>query len=378
MYIKSNIFSGLRKILIYIINILPTCKRRILFESIEFGDNAKALYDKMDEMGITKKYNIIWIVKNIERYGELYPQIKFITLDDIMYKMFYRIFARYCFSTHNPVGLKYRKGQVRCFLTHGLSFKDTRNLYGDVDFFTDIICTSEFAGELRCKTFPGREDTMRVLGFPRNDVFFQKTNAKIRMGISEIDKLIVWMPTFKHHVSGVRNDSKNEKNDDSNFLCDAELLLLNEHLMQNHVFLMIKYHPGQDMRYVKNIAYSNIKTYVNQDLYEKNVNIYELLAESDALITDFSSVYVDYLLCDKMIGFDISGMEDYRLGFSVENPMEYMPGMKIGSMNDLLHFVDEVIKGKDPFDEERRRLKAKMHKYCDGESAVRIIKYFDL
>ena len=61
-----------------------------------------------------------------------------------------------------------------------------------------------------------------------------------------------------------------------------------------------------------------------------------MLGSSDALITDYSSVYFDYLLLDKPIGFTVDDMELYikDRGFIFNNPEEYMPGKRyIMNMN---------------------------------------------
>ncbi len=370
-----------RHILLDIINIFPVCKRIIIFESIDFGDNSKALFDRMKERGITEKYRILWVVRNVEEHQQIYLGVKFIPYDTLttLVGRLYRIFAGYCFSSFKPVGISGRKGQVRCFLTHGLSFKDTRQFYLQMDVYTDIITTSEFSAELRKKTFQGTDQSlMHIFGYPRTDQFFRHSDVKRQMKISENLRLIVWMPTFKHNVEGQRNDGGESGNDLLSLLNEEELEYLNKRLLEKNVFLMIKYHPNQDLKFVKMIAHSNLKTYINHDLSEKRIGIYEILAESDGLITDFSSVYTDYLLCDRPIGFDISGMENYRLGFSVDNPIDYMPGIKIEGIKDLLSFVDIVTSGTDPFSEKRLQLKKQMHQYMDGKSADRIIDYFGL
>ena len=64
------------------------------------------------------------------------------------------------------------------------------------------------------------------------------------------------------------------------------------------------------------------------DLEMAGIQLYELLGQTDALMTDYSSVAVDYMLCDKPIAFLLEDYEAYRKnrGFVFEDPLQYMPG----------------------------------------------------
>ena len=360
------------------VKIIPTNKRLILFESVDMGDNAKALYNEMKSRGLLSKYRAVWVVRDKEKQKALFPDVKFITQNDLSYKLFYRFTAKYTFYTHNFTGSHFCDKQIRCFLTHGIPLKDTRNCFWDANANTDIICTSEEAAKLRCKTFGGGSDRVRLLGFPRNDELFLKSNAREKLGIAEKGKLILWMPTFKHQANNGRNDFAKEREKDIGLIDGEFMQELNSYLSQNDAVLVIKYHPNQDMRFVENFDLSNIKTYVNKDIYKHNVGIYELLSAADGLITDFSSVLFDYLLCDRPIGFELNDLSDYERGFLVDNPLDYMPGKKIMNADDLKVFISNVINGFDEFKEERNALKKRFHKNCDGNSAKRIISYFKI
>lgn len=58
---------------------------------------------------------------------------------------------------------------------------------------------------------------------------------------------------------------------------------------------------------------------------------------SDALITDYSSVCVDYLIVDKPIAYTLDDYEVYKQtrGFVFEDPHEYMPGHHLYRFSDL-------------------------------------------
>ena len=112
---------------------------------------------------------------------------------------------------------------------------------------------------------------------------------------------------------------------------------------------------------------------------DKNIQLYEILPVFDALITDYSSVAIDYLLIDKPIGFTLDDFEEYRKsrGFVFNDPREYMPGEHIYVLDDLIKFISNVANGKDEYKDKRDELKRIAHNpaqnYCD-----RILEHFGL
>ena len=79
---------------------------------------------------------------------------------------------------------------------------------------------------------------------------------------------------------------------------------------------------------------------------------------TDALITDYSSVYFDYLLLDKPIGFVVDDLDDYRQnrGFLLEPVGRWMPGTRIEALKDLKEFARSVAQGDDLHREDRQDL----------------------
>ena len=187
------------------------------------------------------------------------------------------------------------------------------------------------------------------------------------------------MPTFKHiNVNISRSDI--ESDTDMSILDDTFIEKINNYLNELNGFLIIKYHPHQNLDYVKSLDLSNIKTMTNEDLDSINVSVYELMSVSDALITDFSSVYLDYLLTNRPIGFEIADIEKYTegIGFLVDNPLDYMPGEKIKNQDDFYMFLKNLFAGNDKFKLQREELLYKMHDNIDGNSSKRILEYFNI
>ena len=123
--------------------------------------------------------------------------------------------------------------------------------------------------------------------------------------------------------------------------------------------------------------YSNICFLSNGDLDDKDVTVYGLLAESDALITDYSSVYYDYLLKDKPIGLVIDDLEDYgrRNGFVYGEYKDFVKGSYIENLEDFFEFTYNIGHDLDPDREERQWAIERYCEYKDFRSTNRVVDF---
>lgn len=144
--------------------------------------------------------------------------------------------------------------------------------------------------------------------------------------------------------------------------------------------MIIKPHPGQDLNYFSAFKNEHILVLTNSDFEDKNIELYEFLSITDSLITDYSSVYIDYLLTEKPIGFTIDDLEDYKngLGFLIDNPKNYMPGQMIKTSSDFIDFIEDLNNDNDNYKDEREKMLNLFHNQKDGKSSERILKYFNL
>ena len=108
----------------------------------------------------------------------------------------------------------------------------------------------------------------------------------------------------------------------------------------------------------------------NQVLRKEDVNLYELLAKTDALLTDYSSVAIDYLLLDRPMGFILTDFDEYEKARSwcYDNVKDYMPGHHIYKKEDLNQFISDVAEGKDPYRDARAKVRPELQteseSYC--------------
>jgi len=400
---EKNMQSPYKKIMVFLefflakpFSLLPL-NNSIIFEShSDFCDNSKALFDKVIENNINEKYKIYWLVEDIDKFrNKNITNVKFVSIkrDTILEKVISELknvflFSQckyYFYSHRNFARTKPKKGQNFINLTHGMSLKNSTKVQTvELDKISYIAVTSKFSATLRARTYQGGESKTRIFGFPRNDLLLSKNDTLNKLyNINEYNfkKIIVWMPTFRRQKNSSRNDTGTQKDTDLPILKDKlDLSRLNQFLLNNDVLLIVKPHPAQDLKFFNQISTSNVKVLTNKKLIEKGIELYELLSQSDALITDYSSVYIDYLLTDKPIGFTIDDLKDYdaNLGFLVDNPLEYMPGPKIETVEDIMEFICNIAAEKDDYQKQRQNIRGLFHKYDDNNSSERILEYFKL
>ena len=230
-----------------------------------------------------------------------------------------------------------------------------------------------------------RADQVIITGYPKEDWLFEKHGDDyLKMfGIPKAKKYIFWLPTFRS-TGGKVNGLDVDKNIYATGLPIMEkpddLDKLNSYLSINNVEMIVKLHPFQDTNYISINNLSNIKYISNASLYNNDVQINQLLTISDALISDYSSVAIDYLQLDKPIAFTINDIEEYKesRGFVFKPIDEWMPGIKIHNKNDLYKFVNDVLAEKDVTLELRHNLFRKLHSFNDGNSSKRVCEAFDL
>ena len=123
---------------------------------------------------------------------------------------------------------------------------------------------------------------------------------------------------------------------------------------------------------------SNIIYLRDDDYAKKGYVMNQMLRCADALVTDFSGVFLDYILLDRPIGFFCNDRDQYTRGFVMENPDDYMPGPHIYTMDNFISFIDDVCAGNDQFGCFRKQVRDVVHTYQDDQNCRRFLKHFNI
>ena len=106
-------------------------------------------------------------------------------------------------------------------------------------------------------------------------------------------------------------------------------------------------------------------------------DIYAVLKYSTALITDYSSIYFDYLLLDRPIIYYIPDLYEYQTkcrGFY--EPYENLTaGIYTTNENELINGLNNIICLKDEYKEKRKLLRDRMFVHQDGKNCERVIEW---
>lgn len=230
------------------------------------------------------------------------------------------------------------------------------------------LATGPMMTDIFVSAFHTTKDHIIQDGYPRNDMLFQTDYQNLLSGeekdtLREMrekkeagNKILVYMPTFR--------ESENL------FFQTMDLKKFSDYLKKNNYYFFTKLHPKSKLKEkFSEIHYDNIQN-IGAD-----VDPYTFLKECDLLVTDYSSIYSDYLMLDRPSVLFPYDFEEYSKDtrecyFTYE---EYMPEVRAYTMDELMEQITIVMQN-DTCAEGRKKLKDRIFAYTDGESAKRLCK----
>lgn len=364
--------------------ILPI-KKYIVFESMPtYADNTKYVFDRLLNDPFFSRYKLFWMDYSNTcdiKFKEKNVKVIKIVQNSLIGKIVIGFLKNYIISSaeviicSNDFIPKFnRKKQLYVDLAHGEALKNCSNHYNLPSYYDSAMCLSPYLAKYDAINFKCDISKMKPLGYPRNDdLFGKKINLKSIFG-EKFDKTIYWMPTYRQQA----NTGKSYSNIAFPIIYTEEIAKnINSVAQQKNILLIIKPHHAQDLSKIKSLNLSNIRFIDNKFLKNNKIENYELLRSVDALISDYSSVYYDYLLCDKPIGLCFDDFEEYsqREGFTVDPNYILAGGEKIYNQDDLCGFIERVSSDIDLLKDKRNQIKLVCHSYVDNNSTERVVEY---
>lgn len=202
---------------------------------------------------------------------------------------------------------------------------------------TFVVCSSALVEQIYAGAFGVKEEQVLPLGSPSTDYFFEKNDIHaIRERFNNKypqckgKKLLLYAPTF-------REDSQRDSSILENF--DAQQILST---LGNEYEVLIRLHPQIHS------DSGGIKGAVDVTEYD---NVKELCLLCDILITDYSSICMDFSIQEKPMVFYAFDLDEYEKSrdfyFEYEN---YVPGPVAKTFPQLLEIL-----GSSNFQVERNR-----------------------
>lgn len=195
-----------------------------------------------------------------------------------------------------------------------------------------------------CKAKEFKVPNMLVTGNPRNDAFFDSSaRAEIYdlLGLEDGQPYVVWFPTYR--VAGGRRLKAGWADSDSSGSQDGEWI--KAQCARHGYHLVVKRHRLDHG--LSALDDDNVVFLTDDALNERLLSVTNVLAYSAALLTDFSSVWTDYLTIDRPIGFVASDRDSYanRRGIRPAEILDWLPGRWLDTEADVDRFFEDVRSG---------------------------------
>ena len=292
--------------------------------------------------------------------------------DSVLYAIKYMMTSKVMLdSAVHRIKMRPTSSQLFLNLWHGSPLKylaKPSRIISDANYYTKICYAADIFKSTIQGMFNASDSQMILNGNLHTDYFYKNFKLPEKYRRTEIN--VCWMPTYRNGL-GVKTTS-----DDIPIIDRQNIHEINNYLLSNGITLFIKPHILQYnglMNLFEGGNISNIILITEQDFIDENIPVYGFLKCMDALITDYSSVYFDFLLTDKPIGFAINDFEEYKesVGYVFDNPLDYMPGQIIKTEHDLYTFFDNLRDKNDEFALERNRVMKMTNTFYDGNNCER-------
>lgn len=364
-------------------------------KGMDFGDNARALFEYALQVGLNRTYELVWLVKNREEFKQ-YDSIENVCFLSYEWSVsekreerdaYYRALclAKYLFFT-DAYGFarNCRKDQVRVQLWHGCGFKTRVNFVRCEKRYEYTTVISDLYADIHADIYGLRKDQVLVTGYAKQDWLFHPEKEDMeKLRIPKARKYIFWLPTFRSTERMLEQLNEYILESETGLpivTTGKKMHILNTLLEKKDIVLIVKLHPFQDRSEVHCDGYTNVHLIENEELVEQDIPINRLLGQAHALISDYSSAAVDFMLLDRPMAFMLEDVEEYEKsrGFVFENIREWLPGKELFTFGEVCNFVEEVASGKDTMGDRRKKLTSRMHMYCDDKNCQRILKQFHI
>ena len=250
--------------------------------------------------------------------------------------------AEVTFFTHGVYGCPRpvrRKAIVN--LWHGDGFKVTS---GAQIYSTYLVSSSALLARPRVRHFKVPPQNLLTTGLPRIEQLRHPSSGQqlAALGIDPDRPFAVWMPTYRQAGGAGLNGSFVDTSD-----IDVDVHIARSiapglaALRARGIQIVVKPHPldavsREDADFI---------LVTDDTIAAAGTTLYHVLGASVGLLTDYSSVWTDYLAVDRPIGFFMPDLAGYLAGRGLEPPdaMDHLPGVSLTAVADFEHLAAEML-----------------------------------
>lgn len=362
-------------------------KNTILYESRDgksLTDSPFAIFDYLLKNDYEQKYMHIWVTtkgEELEKIKTLYKDkynVLFVERNSDDY-LRWLTKTQYLInnSTFQPfVTIKDEQTYINTW--HGTPLKTmgfdipgnpagAKNVVRNFFMADYLISPNNHTTEMFLKSYRLNQNysgTIIESGYPRIDKTWEKNKDQLlkmlfEFGI-ELDlskPIMLYTPTCK---SGDLSISDNEV-----IQIHEEMSLVRKYFGEKYNVL-IKVHP---FLYNQASGFAPIKPYLIPDVIDTN----QLLGIVDTLITDYSSIFFDFLVTDKPILFYCWDDDLYSNQRGKYFDYDELPGSVAFNVDELLHNIKNIESDKSVYENNYKVFKEKFVSYDDGNVTSRVV-----
>jgi len=212
-------------------------------------------------------------------------------------------------------------------------------------------------------------DRVLITGYPRNDYLIEHKRAPSTAILDRFPflqkRIILYAPTWRQN-SVVRFFP----------FADFSYKAINEFLEKNDAYLLLRGH-----RYERSfLGEVDCQSFIGDRIIDGSKAVFEdvqeLLPFVDILISDYSGIWIDYLLLDRPIVFVPYDLQEFEIETGLLYNYDFItPGPKVSTTRDLIEAMREYTLHPEKDAGKRSLIKNIFHEYEDGRSYERIYNF---
>ena len=320
---------------------------RVIFSSTRnehYNFNSKFLFEYMLEN--RKDLSVYFVINDDQMRATLNKELGPYFIETKNFAgMWFALQAAYWFtsSMETPVGgffHRYKRNVIH--LGHGAPLKNIGLLEKRISFikrvyytlissnFSWFLAVSEYFKPIIARFAGVSENRVLVSGQPRNEGLLKQPRDIYNVSLEKFR--ILYAPTWKPWNMGI----------DWGMLKDENFDMLDQFLIENGAIMCLRMHPYFEKQEVYERINQSKAMEVLGSVEYPEVN--DVLAGFDALITDYSSIYFDFLILDRPILFWVKDKSLYekKIGF-VDEFERLIAGPSIFKIEDMISFLKNII-----------------------------------
>jgi CDP-glycerol glycerophosphotransferase len=351
-------------------------------------DSPFIIYEKLSKDERFQSYTHVWVIDSLEN-----PALKNIDQEHSNVKIVIKNSKDYCYwllaakylinSSTFPSFFIKKADQVYINTWHGTPLKSmgfkipddpsaSQNVVRNFLMTDFLLASNSFMTKMYLEDYKMDgiyKGEILEAGYPRIDwtINYQKRDVhsdfnKLNLDVDEKLESILYCPTWK-------GKKVTKTNDDVEQIVQEALLLKNKFSKEYNFFL--KVHP---FIYNKVSKDHRVKNFLVPDSYDAN----KCLAGMDILITDYSSIFFDFLVTDKPILFYVWDSDIYEQERGLSLSVDELPGPIVYTVDEVITTIETIDTVKETFKTRYQKLKSRASCNLDGNSTDQYVEYIFL